>query len=888
MPDWEPEIRRRLAGLRLEPEREAAIVEELAQHLDDCYAELLARGAYGEEAYRAALAELSGSEMLQRELRRVERQVAPEPLVLGTNRRSQMIVDLWQDLRYGLRMLGKNPGFTAVTVLTLALGIGANTAIFSLINTVLLRPLPFAEPERLVWTWGEFSGGNRASTSPPDFLDYRAQSRTLAQLAAQRFNSFNLTGSGEPERVSGAAVTANFFQALGLAPLQGRAFAPEEEQPGRAQVAIISRGLWQRRFGGDPGIVGQVISLNGRSHTVVGVAPDETQLLQEAEVWTPLTFEQPEMKVRRFHFLRVIGRLQPGVTLQQAQADMDAVAAGLEKLYPDSNKDWRLRLVPLREFIVGGVRKPLYVLLGAVSFVLLIACVNVANLLLARAAKRQKEVALRYALGANRPRLIRQLLTESMILGVGAGMIGLLLARWGTGLLIRLAPETLPTVGAIGLDHRVLGFTLLVSLVTGVGFGLTPAWQSSRPDLNEVLKEGGAGGGSSARLGRARHILVMVEVALALVLLIGAGLLIRSFRRLQEVDPGFDPRHVLTLRLFLPEAKYPEPEQRQAFFERVLERLAALPGVEAVGTSTWLPTLGGGDTYFTIEGKPFPDPHQKVTAFNPAVSHDYLRAMKIPLLKGRHFTAAESKERPRTVIINEAFARAYFADAEPIGQRLNIDMGEPWRCEIIGVARDVTQFALDTEAYPAMYLPSMSMGFAGVVVRTSGDPLAWAPAVRQAVREVDPEQPIANLGSMEQIVAGMLEESRFRTLLLGLFAALALCLSAIGIYGVIAYSVAQRSREIGIRMALGAQAGDILRMILGQGMKLTLAGVGLGVAGALAVTRVLSSLLFGVSATDPLTFAVIAALLIVVALLACWIPARRATKVDPLVALHGE
>jgi putative ABC transport system permease protein len=796
---------------------------------------------------------------------------------------------LWQDLRYGARILLKQPVFTLIAVLTLALGIGANTAIFSLVNAVLLRPLPFAESERLVWTWGEFSGGNRASTSPPDFLDYRAQNRCFEELAAMMLKSFNLTGSGEPDRVVGSMVTANFFQALGVKLVQGRAFLPEEERSGPAQVAIIGQGLWRRRFDGDPQIIGKTITLDGRSHKVVGVAPDATRVLQEAEIWTPLTFDDPEMKVRRFHFLRAVGRLKQGVTLQQAQADIDAVAAGLEKLYPESNKDWRLRLVPMREFLVGETRRPLYVLLGAVGLVLLIACANVANLTLSQAARRQKEVALRHALGAKRMRLIRQLLTESALLSVIAGTIGLLLAWWGADLLMILAEDSIPRVGEIALDNRVLGFTLLVSLLTALFFGLAPALQASRPDLNETLKEGGKGGGSSSRMMRARNALIVVEVAMALVLLVGAGLLIKSFRRLQEVEPGFDPRNLLTMRLFLPLSKYAEPQQRQAFFEQALNRIGSLPGVQAVGTSTWIPTLGGGDTYFTIEGKPFPDPNRKITAFNPMVSHDYLRAMKIPLIKGRHFTEPETKEeKAKTVIINEAFARAYFADDEPLGKRLIIDMGEPWTCEIVGVAGDTTQFALDFGALPLMYLPSIRAGVAAVVIRSSGDPLALTASVREAVREVDRDLPIANIRSMDQIMSSMSGDARFRTLLLGVFAAVALLLAAIGIYGVISYSVAQRAREIGIRIAIGAQNRDVLRLVVGQGMKLALIGVGVGIAGALAFTRVLSGLLFNVSATDPLTFVGVSTLLALVALLACYVPARRAMNVDPMVALRCE
>ena len=795
---------------------------------------------------------------------------------------------LWQDLRYGFRMLFKHRGFTAIAVLTLALGIGATTAIFSVVDAVILRPPPFEEPERVVRMWGKFSQGNQAATSPPDFLDYRAQNSTFEEFAAMRPSSYNLTGDAEPERVIAAQVTTNFFRALGVRPIHGRDFSAEEEQSGLAEVAIISEGLWRRRFGGVLPIVGKTLTLDGRSYTVVGVAPNAARLLDDSDLWAPLTFDSPDMKIRRFHFLRAFGRLKPGITLQQAQADCDAVAIGLEKQYPDSNTSWRLRLVPLREEMLGDVRTPLYVLLGAVAFVLLIACANVANLLLARAAGRQKEIAIRSAMGARPRRLIRQLLTESIVLATAGGGVGLFLAVWGTELLVKVAPDTIARAGEIGVDNRVLGFTLLVSLFCGIVFGLVPALQTSKPDLNGSLKEGGKGTAAGRSHNRTHGFLVVTEMALALVLLVGAGLLVQSFRRLQNVDPGFDPTNTLTMRLFLPESKYGEPGKARTFVDQVLERVAALPGVKAVGTTTHLPLRGGGDTYFKIEGRPFEDPNRQVTALNPGISHDYLNAMGIALVKGRPFTDQETKEPQKTVIINEAFAREYFPDEDPLGKRLIIDLGESFRCEIIGVTRDIRQFSLQSQSTPTMYLPTINVGRPNLVVRTSGDPLAMSSAVRAAVQSIDKDQPVANVASMEQILSSSVGEPRFRTLLFSVFAALALVLAGVGIYGVMSYTVARRTHEIGIRMALGARPGDTVKLVVGEGLTLALIGVAVGLAGAFGLTRLMSSLLFGVSATDPLTFAVIAVLLTGVAAAACYIPARRATRVDPMTALRCE
>lgn len=799
-----------------------------------------------------------------------------------------MMDGLLQDLRYGVRMLFKHRGFTAIAVLTLALGIGATTAIFSVVDAVVLRPLPFEEPERVLRMWGQFSQGNQASTSPPDFLDYRAQNSTFEEFAAMRPSSFNLTGDAEPERVIGAQVTTNYFRALGIRPVNGRDFSPEEEQPGLNQVAIISEGLWRRRFGGELPVVGKTLTLDGQGYSVVGVAPSATRVLDDAELWTPLIFDNPDMKIRRFHFLRAFGRLRAGVSIHQAQADVDAVAAGLEKQYPESNTTWRLRLVPLRDEILGNIRTPLYVLLGAVGFVLLIACANVAGLLLARAAGRQKEIAIRSAMGARPGRLIRQLLTESLVLSIAGGGFGLLVAVWGTALLVKGAPDNIARAGEVGVDTRVLGFTLIVSLLCGIVFGLAPALQTSKPDLNESLKEGGKSTTAGLSHNRTHSFLVVAEIALALVLLIGAGLLIRSFDILQNVDPGFDPTNTLTMRLFLPENKYGEPGKAGAFVDQVLERIAALPGVKAVGTTTHLPLRGGGDTYFKIEGRPFDGPNQQVTALNPAISHDYLKAIGISVLKGRPFTEQETKGRESKVIISEAFERTYFSGEDPLGKRLIIDRGEPATCEIIGVTRDIKQFSLQSSPVPTMYLPSIEIGRPTLVVRTSGDPLELTAAVRAAVQAVDKDQPVANVASMQQILSRSVGEPRFRTLLLSVFAALALILAGVGIYGVMSYTVARRTHEIGIRMALGARPGDTIRLVIAQGLTLALIGVGAGLAGAFGLTRLLSSLLFGVSATDPLTFSLIAILLTGVAALACYIPARRAARVDPMIALRCE
>jgi len=801
--------------------------------------------------------------------------------------------EMFQDLRYGVRMLVKNPGFAFVAVLTLALGIGANTAIFSIVNAVLLQPLPFSEPDRLVWTWGNIrNGGNRASVSPLDYLDYRAQNTSFEHFAATFSipSSFNLTGSGEPERLQGQAATGNFFQALGVNAAIGHTFLLENEEPGRDQVVVLSHKLWQRRFGGDASIIGKTLSLDGRSFEVIGVMAPDFNFPRDAELWAPMNFQiAAGMKQRKAHFLRPVGLLKPGVTLTQAQADMDAVAGRLEAQYPESNTGWNLRMVPLREQLVGNIRPTLRVLFGAVGLVLLIACANVANLLLVRASSRQKEIAVRMALGAGRFRIVRQMLTESMLLALAGGTLGVFLAAWGVDLIVAFSGNDIPATAQIGIDGVVLGFTLAVSLLTGIMFGLVPALPATQPaKLSETLKEGGRAGGQGSSRGRTRNLLVVLETAIAVVLLIGAGLLIRSFIRLQNVGPGFDAANVLTLRIDLPREKYNSPEKAASFWGQLQERVAALPGVEAVGMNTELPLSGQpNDTPFSVEGRPPVQPNQQFGADFRRVNQDYLRSLRIPVKRGRNFTAQEVRQGAHVVLISDALVDGVFPDEDPLGQRLWLGLDEKTPFEIIGIVGDIRHRTLEADPFATMYLPVLG-GSTNLTIRVAGDPLSLAAAVRKEVQAIDRDQPIAAVRTMEQVVAESVGAPRYRTLLLGLFAFVALLLAAIGIYGVTSYAVAQRTHEIGIRMALGAQPRAVHRLVIGQGIRLALVGVGAGLIGAVALTRLLAGLLFGVTATDPLTFTGVAVILMAIALLACWIPARRAARVDPMIALRHE
>jgi putative ABC transport system permease protein len=799
---------------------------------------------------------------------------------------------LLRDIRYGIRSLLKRPGFTAIALIALALGIGANTAIFSLVNAVLLRPLPFAEPDRLVWMWGNIrNGSNRASVSPLDFLDYRKQNTTFEEFAAT-FSvpvHLNLTGNGEPERLTAAGVTGNYFQTLGATPALGRTFLLENEKPGSDQVAVLSYGFWQKRFGGDPGIVNKTITLDGRTCQVLGVMPQDFSFPQSAELWVPINFDiSPGMKQRKAHFMRPIGKLKSGVTLAQAQADTDVIARRLEEQYPDSNSGWALRLVSLREQLVGNTRPTLFILFGAVGFVLLIACANVANLLLVRAAGRQKEIALRTALGAGRFRIVRQMITESVLLALSGGALGTLLAIWGADLLVTMSAGSIPPTAHVRIDATVLGFTLLISLLTGVLFGLAPALRTMKLNLSESLKEGGRTPGEGAQRNRTRSVLVILESAVAVVLLISAGLLIRSLIELQNISPGFDAHNVLTMRVDLPREKYATPEKTGNFFSQLESRLGGLPGVENVGLVSELPLSGQpNDVPYTVEGRPPVSIDQAFDDDFRRVNRQYFGALRIPFLRGRNFTEQEVRQSAKVIIISELLAKQVFPNEEPIGKRLILAMGNQV-FEIIGIVGDIRHRALESQPAPAMYLPTYETPWMNLVIRTKGDPTSLSAAVRKEVQGIDPDQPVADVKTMEQWLDTAVAAPRYRTALLGLFALVALVLASTGIYGVMSYSVTQRTHEIGVRMALGAQQVDVLKLVVRQGMTLVVVGVGVGLVGAIALTRVMSTLLFGVTAKDPLTFVAVAALLTLVAFVACYLPARRATKVDPLVALRYE
>jgi putative ABC transport system permease protein len=808
-----------------------------------------------------------------------------------------MIAEIYYDLRYALRMLRKKPGFTLVAVLTLALGIGASTAIFTVVDAGLLRGLPYKSPERLYHLWESTPQREFAQRefSYPDYQDYQ-QNQVCEGLAAYTGGGAIMTGRGEPERVFAPAATANFFSVLGVEPVIGRTFRPGEDKPGAARVTVLSYGMWERRFGGDEGIIGQALTLNGESYTVIGVLPASFQFaLRPADLWRPYQPTDAQLTRRFMHGTNLIARLKSGVSVAQAQTELSVIASRIEQENKDSHAGTSLKLVPLQEQVVGQVRPILMVLLAAVGFVLLIACANVASLLLTRSLARQKEVAIRAALGASRWRVIRQLLTESVLLSLAGGAAGLMLAYWGVDALVAVLPDSqinaLPFLKTLRIDASILAFSFGLSLLTGIVFGLAPALQSSRLELSEVLKEGGRNTSSGAGH-RLRSTFVMTEIALAVVLLVGAGLMMKSLLRLLQANVGFNPQNVLTMTVVLPAGKYADATRQVGFYDQLKQHVQSLPGVTGVGTVDNLPLQGGNTTRFQIEGDPIPPPGQQIEANLRVVSESYFQTLGVPLIAGRMFDERDKADAPGVVIIGKSLADRVFADRDPIGRRLVFTSAQAPPVQVVGVVGDVKIGALDEAIRPVLYFSYRQIpGIAtNLVVRTNADPAALAGAIRNEIHALEPDVAIFSVNAMEALISNSPAAfmRRFPALLISIFAGVALLLASIGIYGVVSYSVSQQTHYIGVRMALGAQASDILKMVLKQGLFLALAGMAIGVVAALALMRLLRSLLFEVQANDAATFALVAGTLFVVALLACYLPARRATKVDPLVALRYE
>ena len=811
---------------------------------------------------------------------------------------------LIQDFRYALRQLRKSPGFAAVAVITLALGIGFNTAIFSVVNAVLLRPLAFAAASRLVRIWHvppekSFPGMTTFPVSAANYLDWERQTQVFDHMAIYSYHGFTVTGGDKPEQLSAGAVSSGFFATLGVQPILGRVLSPEEDQPGRSHVVVLSYRLWQEHFGGNPGVVGHDINLDGQPYLVAGVMPSNFQFPDFAKMWTPMAWTDQERAVRGEHHSIVIARLKPGVDLNQAQAEMNTISDRLQQQYPDDDKGWGAVVVPMQQDLVSDVRPALLVLLGAVAFVLLIACVNVANLALAKTFSRQKEIAIRTALGATSVRILRQILTETVLLALSGGALGLAFAHFAVRFIVAFLADKLPHSIEVGLDSKVLIFTAVISVITGIVAGVLPAWRLTRRDVNQALKQGLGRTDADSGGHRTRSILVVSEVALSLILLIGAGLMIRSFQNLRNVNPGFDSRQVLTMSVMVSRAKFPSPDQAISFFDRVLQRVRSLPGVESAAVIDNIPLTGGSHQPIAIEGRPVVPMSEQPEVDVRLVSAGYMSAMHIPTLRGRGLSDTDVAGRPAVVLVSESMARQFWPGEDPVGKRLTLTFYPEAIREVVGVVGDVKLDSLD-EIRPSatLYFPldQVSVPAAGgwrsfpmtLLVRSRSGSGELASSVSNAVHEVDRDIPLVDISTMDELVENSLSQQRFNMLLLGAFAALALLLAAVGIYSVLSYSVKRSVREIGIRLALGAPVGEVLRMVVFEAMKPTLLGVAIGAAGALALGRVLSSLIFGVRPTDPLTFVAVAALLAAVALVATIVPSYRATKVDPMVALRYE
>ena len=882
-PGW-----RRLFRLR-DPARhlrdEAGV--ELQFHLDGIVTELLAEGMSPKEARTEALRRFGDPG-------RIEAQVASlDHRRVRKKRLGVSMGTFWQDIAYAVRTLRRNVGFATVSIFTVALGIGANTAIFSVVDAVLLRRLPYQEPDRLVMVWldNTVQGFHEDLTSYPNFAALASENETLQSLAAFTTGGATFIGDGEPERLRGAIASVEFFNVMGVPALYGRTFVAEDDVPGDDQIVLLSHGLWQRRFGADQAIIGSTIVLNGAARTVVGVMPPGFRFPQDVDLWTPLAPSESSRNNRFGLWLWTVGRLQPDVSVQQARADLGAIMKRLEEDYPDSNTGYAIAVNSLHSQLVGDVRQALLVLMGAVAFVLLIACANVANLGLARAAARESEMAMRVALGATHGRIVRQLLTEAGIVALGGAAIGILLASVGIDVLVALAPQDIPRLDEVSLDWSVFGFTITLSAAAAVLFGLAPAVHAARPDINAELQ------GGSSRLASPQHamrrVLVVSEMAFALVLLVGAGLMMKSLRRLQDVGPGFASENVLTLDMTLSSTRHPNSEDVSNFYMSLVQRLAGLPGVQSAGAASDIlvsefPRSGS----FNVEGRAAFAPNEMVEVLIDGVTPDYFAVMDVPLLSGRFFDGSDAAGQPLAVLINQSMAQRFWPDQEPVGQRITYgspDSTATWRT-IVGVVGDMKRTGLDREVRAATYLPIAQVPFRtlSVVLRTEIPPLDVAQDAKAAVWELDAEQPITAVATMEQLLAERIAQRRFSMVLLAIFASVALLLAMAGIYGVLAYLVTQRAREIGVRLALGAQRRDILRLVLSQGMSLAGIGVAIGMLGSLALSRFVSSLLFGVSATDGVTFGTVAALLLSIALVACLVPANRATKVDSMMAIRGE
>ncbi len=805
---------------------------------------------------------------------------------------------IWQDIWFSVRMMLKRPGFTLIAVITLALGIGANTAIFSLVNAVLLRHLPFNEPDRLVMVWEDasFLGASQDTPAPGNYADWKAQNNVFEDMAALQFQSFNLTGDGEPERVTVFATTANFFPMLGAKPEIGRIFSQEEDKPEANKVAVISHSLWQNRYAGERGVLEKNILLNGESYKVIGVMPAEFQFLMSGvNIWTPIRFTQKNLADRDAHYLNVVARLKKDVTPEQAQAEMKTIMARIVKASGESEQ-LSVSVIPLSEQLSGNMRRPFFMLLVAVGFVLLIACANIANLQLSRASTRTKEIAIRTALGAGRWRIIRQLLTESLLLAIIGGILGLLLAEWSFAFLQQLIPQNIALSAKLGLDTRVLGFSLLISLFTGVIFGLAPALQIAKTDVQSTLKQDGRSGAGTGK-NKLRNALIISEVALSLMLLVGAGLLVQTVYKLRYQDLGFQSENVLTLRTSLSNKKYEEHSKRVSFYDGVLERVKHLPGVVSAGyTTTVSLAWTGGGSGLSIEGRP-ENPNEVINATQRYISPDYLQTMGIQLRDGRFFSEGDNEKTQSVVIINETFARTFRANENPLGKRIKVGEPDndkrPW-LTIVGVTKDIKARGLDADVKPEMYAPYHQVNYntwaapRDLAIRTSVEPMSIAGAVRQAVKEVDPDQPVSNIRTMDEILGTLVLQRRLGMMLIVFFASLALLLAALGIYGVLSYFVTAHTQEIGVHMALGAKSTNILAMVLKKGMALALAGLAIGLIASFALTRLIQSFLFDIGPNDWLTFTIVSLILTGVALIACFVPARRATKVDHMIALRYE